>query len=227
MAQVDFGLLRRRIANATRQTFDAVREAHSGESFYVFALYSVEDAVIVNPSTNSEEVYQSAVARQMANDRYKKRLESLGISLSAALLGDQRWSAHEWKYECAESDGFDAVNDLINNRGLGFHDKDDPLGFVKFKAGVFASMVMALSDLNKQGYFGNGVARESLTVFCSVPNSWCTVWLEEDSARRLNPPRVFQKFAEERIKWIATGAEKRNPAPDSVHGVYLSLLQQE
>jgi len=54
---------------------------------------------------------------------------------------------------------FDAVNELINNRGMGFHDEERPMGFVKFKAGVFASMVLALRDLNEQGHFGTGTAR--------------------------------------------------------------------
>ena len=60
----------------------------------------------------------------------------------ASLLGDYRWIRTTGRTN-AESDGFDGVNRLINNRGTGFYDEDDPLGFAEFKAGVFASMVPA------------------------------------------------------------------------------------
>ncbi|MEQ8789655.1 MAG: DUF4303 domain-containing protein [Pirellulaceae bacterium] len=225
MTQVDFNLLRHRIAEASRQTFDAVRAAHLDETFYVFALYTVDGAVGINPSMNSEQAYQRAVAKQMADEPHRKWLESHGIAFADSLLGDQRWSAYEWDYECAESDGFDAVNELINNRGMGFYDEDDPWGFVKFKAGVFASMVFALRDLNRERYFGTAKTRDSLTVFCSVPGSECTVWFEQDSARRLNPPSVFRTFASERINWIADGSDGSRPAPDDVQAIYLSMVE--
>lgn len=227
MAQVDFSLLRQRIVEASRQTFDAVRTAHPDETFYVFALYTVDDAVGINPSVNSEQAYQRAVAKQTADEARRKWLESHGISFTASLVGDQRWSAYEWAYECAESDRFEAVNELINNRGMAFYDEDDPMGFVKFKAGVFASMVLALRDLNEKGYFGKGVSRDSLTVFCSVPSSDCTVWFEQDSALRLNPPKVFQTFASERIKRIADGSESGDAIPDDVQAHYLSMVEKE
>jgi hypothetical protein len=226
MAHVDFNLLRRRIAEASRQTFDAVRAAHKNETFYVFALYAVDDAVGINPSMNSEQAYQRAAAKQTADEKYRKWLNSHGISFTASLLGDQRWSAYDWAYECAESDGFAAVNALINNRGMGFYDEDDPTGFVKFKAGVFASMVLALRDLTEQGHFGKGGSRDSLTVFCSVPHSACTLWFEQDSARRLNPPKAFQTFASERIKWLADGSQRRDAIPDDVQALYLSMVEK-
>jgi hypothetical protein len=217
--------LRDRIADASRRTFDSLRTAHPSERFYAFALYTVDDAVAVNPSANSEQAYERAVAKQMADEAHCKWLESHGIPLTDWLLGDQRWSPYEWAYECAESEGFHAVNELINNRGMGFYDREDPMGFVKFKAGVLASMVFALRDLNEEGYFGTGRDRESLAVFCSVPHSRSTVWFEQDSARRLNPPNVFQTFASE-LKWVADGSETRSPAPHDVFALYLSIMEE-
>lgn len=87
-------------------------------------------------------------------------------------------------------------------------------------------MMLALRDLNEQGFFGKGNAPESLTVFCSVPHSGCTVWFEQDSARRLNSPKVFQTFATERIKWIGGGTQKRLRAPDDVQTLYLSMVEK-
>jgi len=223
---VDFDLLRQRVTKAARRTFDAVRTAHPTESFYAFALYAADDAVGINPSANSTQAYKCIEDRVMADESQKKWLKSHGISLKRFLLGDYYWSAYSWEYQCAKSKGFDAVNKLINNRGVGRYDSDDPLGFVKFKSGVFASMVLALRDLNDEGYFGKGADRKSVTIFCSVPNSECSAWLEQDSARRLNPPTVFKIFAEERIKYIADGSNRRRPAPDSVQAFYLSFVEK-
>jgi len=226
MSQVDYQRLRQEIALATRRAFDAVRAARPDEEFYAFALYTVDDAVGVTPSSNSEQAYQRGVSRWMADEPHKQWLESRGISLESFLLGDERWSPYQWEYECMESDGFHVVNELINNRGVGFYDEDDLNEFVKFKASVFASMVLALNDLNEQGYFGEGSVRNSLTVFCSVADSECSIWLEEDSARRLNPPQVFQQFEAERIKWISDGSEARPPEPDDVEAAYVSLVEK-
>lgn len=226
MGPVDFKLLRRRIAEASRQTYDAVRAAQGDEGFYAFALYTVDDALGISPSMNSEDAYQRTVEKQTADEQHRKWLASHGISFSASLLGNYRWSPYDWAYECAESDGFEAVNKLINNHGMGFYDEDDPMGFVKFKAGVFASMVLALRDLNEQGVFGKGEARQSLTVFCSVPHSESTVWFEQDSARRLNPPNVFQTFSSERIKYIADESESPEAIPDDVQTAYLAMVEK-
>jgi hypothetical protein len=218
--------LRERIADASRRSFDAVRAAHRGETFYAFALYTVDDAVGVNSSMNSEQAYQRAVAKHEADESHRTWLQSHGISFKDSLLGDHRWSAYDWAYECAESDGFDAVNELVNNRGMGFFDRNDSMGFASFKAGVFASMVLALRDLIEEGFFVKDNARESLTIFCSVPHSACTFWFEQDSARRLNPPEVFQRFASERIMWIAHGSEKCGAAPYDLHSLYLSMVEE-
>src|SRR4051794_4315260 len=110
---------------------------------------------------------------------------------------------------------------------MGFYDDDDAMGFVKFKVGVFASMVLALRDLiDDHGHFGRGVERDSFTIFCSVPHSGCTVWFERDSARRLNPPKVFKTFASERIKWIVDGSKCTEPIPDDVQALYLSMVER-
>lgn len=47
--------LRQRLVGAASQTFEAVRAANPGESFYAFALYTTDDYAGINPSTNSEQ----------------------------------------------------------------------------------------------------------------------------------------------------------------------------
>lgn len=226
MEKVDFDLLQKRIAVASRRSFDQVRAAHPGERLYAFALYASDDAVSVCPSVNSEEAYGRLVRRREADTSQRQWLADHGISFESFLLVDGRWSAYEWEYECDGADEFRAVNELINNGGTGFYDHDDSLGFVRFKGRVFASMVLALLDLDSTGYFGTGRARESVTVFCSVPHSFCTVWLEDDSARRLIPKSVYRVFKKGRIDLIRDGMDEEDSSPDSVFGVYLAHLRK-
>ena len=224
MGLVDFKLLRSRIAEASAQTFRALRNAHPAESFYAFALYTTDDAVGVNPSANSDGAYRNTVDRETAEEATTKFLESNGISLSASLLGDHRWSPYDWQYDCAESEGFNIVNVLINNEGTGFYDEHDALGFEKFKAGILASMVLGLQDASAAGAFGIGAARDPVTLFCSVASSEEAIWFEEDSAKRLNVPSSFRIFFEERIKYIADGEEIGPADSQSVHGLYLAHM---
>jgi len=106
MSQVNFNLLRQRIAEASRQTFNAIRAAHQDDKFYVFAIYAADDAVGINPSMNSEQAYQRTVARKTADEQHRQWLDSHGISFVDSLLGDHRWSAYDWAHECEESDPF-------------------------------------------------------------------------------------------------------------------------
>jgi hypothetical protein len=197
MDDTDFDLLRRRIKDACGQTFEAVRAARPGERFYAFALYTVDDAVGVVPSMNSEEAYQRAVAKELEDLQNRKWLDSHGIDFEASILGDQRWSPYDWAYDGEEADGFIAVNQLINKGGVGAYDESDAEGFAKFKAGVLASMVLGLADAVTAGHFGSGLEGDSLTVFCSVAQSEEAIWFEDDSARRLNSPAVYRTFAEQ------------------------------
>ena len=222
--QVDFTELRKRLGLAARQFFDSVRAEHSNDRFYSFALCTHDGANCVWAAANSEEAYKQAAAQRVADESKTKWLDSHGISLKACLLGDYRWSAFEWQYASVDPDEFSSVDELINNRGVGVYDENDPSGFENFKVCVFASMVLALSDLDADGYFGVGAARESVTLFCSVADSDCGGWLEKDSARRLNSPEVFEKFNEERIRWIAVAPETDPSDPDSLYGPYLSFL---
>ncbi|MDG3004283.1 DUF4303 domain-containing protein [Paludisphaera mucosa] len=109
--------------------------------------------------------------------------------------------------------------------GCGRYDESDDGAFVEYKANVFAAMVLALSDLEAEGFFGSGRDRRSVAVFCSVADSICTAWLEADSARRLNPPEVFEAFQAERIEYISEGADDLAPHDDEVFEEYLVLVR--
>jgi hypothetical protein len=55
-------------------------------------------------------------------------------------------------------------------------------------------MIRALADLDKEGFFGTGEARERVTLFCTISDSDDAPGLENESARRLNPAAVYEAF---------------------------------
>jgi len=216
MAIVDFELLRKRIASAACRAFSQVRAAHPEECFYAFALYTVGDAVFISPSASSEEAYARKRAKYAGREDFTE----------ADLRGNFRWSPFEWEYECDGADFFNSASELINNHGTARYDRREPDGFVNFKAGVFASMVLSLSDLEAEGFFGTGAARKSVIVFCSVADSGCAPWLEADSARRLNPRGALKTFSIERIAYISDEFDEIPPKGDAVYDAYMSRMRR-
>jgi hypothetical protein len=177
MAGVDFSLVRDEIKDAARQAFEAVRANHPGEQFYTFALYSDESAMTIVPAANSEEALQ----RQVRAD---------GSSAPAWL----RWSTGEWAYEGEGSEHFDSVSRRINVDER--YEESEPGAFEAFRDNVYAAMVQALGDLDAEGFFGEGEAREAVTLFCSVTDADENLeQLDNESARQLNPAAVYEKFA--------------------------------
>ncbi len=225
MAGIDFSLLRREIKEATRRAFDAVRAQHLDETFYAFALYSDDSAMTVCPAANTEEGCDRCVTRYRADGWYAEAIASHGITFDEE-MSTFRWSTAEWAYECEGSEQFGAVYELVNVEGR--YDDEDPEGFVNFKGRVFASMVMGLRDLDAEGYFGTGEARQRVTLLCSVSDSWCAVWLEEESARRLNPPAVFEAFWGQRMRdrTVVEGFRKHTLAPDDIHRAFVTHLER-
>jgi hypothetical protein len=225
MAKVDFALLRREIKEAARHAFEAVQAAHPDETFYAFALYSDDSAMTVCPSANTEEGYERCVKRYQANKSFMDSIASHRISWEGC-QSDFRWSTAEWAYEYDGHEQFDTVYRMINADDR--YDEDDPEGFVTFKGRVFASMVLALKDLNAEGYFGARKARRGVTLLCSVSDSGCALWLEEESARRLNPSTVFERFWTERTRDGSIKEEFRQHqrSPDRIHRAFVKQMKR-
>lgn len=216
MANVDFTLLRREIVEAARRSFSDVRAAHPHEKFYAFALYSDSSAMTALPAANTEEGFTRCIERYMAKGWFKDSSPSFF-----------RWSTPEWAYECESSERFEAVYEMINVEGR--YDRDDPSGFVNFKGRLFATMVLALSDLDAERFFGVGEARLGVTLLCSVTDSGSAVWLEEESARRLNPSAVYDAFWSEKLQDAAYAEEVENHRrkPDSIHRMFVDHIERQ
>ena len=221
---MDFPRLRALITEASHATLNRLRRLHADERFYAFALYTTEDAVGIVPALNSEEAFAKAVSAVKSDASYKSILESGGVSIEASLLGDYRWSPYEWAYECNDADAFREVNALINNRGVAPYHEDDPDGLEGFRAAVMACMVLGLQDMLTSGVVGPGNGRGDMTVFCSVADSGDAVWFEEDSARRLNSPAVFETFFQQRVKYISSDASPEESDSQTVRELYLQYF---
>lgn len=189
VAEVDFDLLRQEIKDAARAAFGVVRRNHSDEQFYAFALYSDESAMTVCPAANTEE----GLARRAEEYGYSKPQQ----------LASLRWATGEWAYEFEGAEFFDRACALINGEDRYEGEADeDPLeeseAFVAFRTQVFEVIVLALEDLDAEGFFGAGDAREAITLFCTLSDFDEAGQIEADSARRLNPASVYERFAAER-----------------------------
>jgi hypothetical protein len=85
-------------------------------------------------------------------------IASQGIPFSSC-LGHFRWGTAEWGYEGAGAKPLKTVNERINAEDR--YDDEDPNGFETFKGSLFATMVLGLGDLDAEGFFGAGSARQS------------------------------------------------------------------
>jgi hypothetical protein len=206
---VDFDQLRRQIADATRRTFTAVQSRCAGELLYAFGLYSDGSAMTVCPAANTEGAYRRALERSGASETEQ--------------VNYYRWAFPEWDATTdADARAFSAISKKIGRDGR--YDEQDPDGFVHFKARVYATMVLALLDLVEEGFFGKDREREQLTLLCSEPDSGCAVWLEDESARRLNPGKVYKKFRKQWKTYMADDLELFEEDSDDIYREFVRYL---
>jgi hypothetical protein len=209
---VDFEQLRRDIAGATRRTFTAIRAGCPGERLYAFALYSDGSAMTVCPAANTEEAYRRALAKAGASEPEQ--------------VNYYRWAFPEWSAGAATgAEEFNAICSTIGGRDR--YDAQDPHGFVRFKARVYATMVLALLDLVNEGLFGPGKDRDQLTLLCSEADSGCAVWLEDQSARWLNSGKVYKAFRKEWKTYMADDLELFEEDPDDIYREFVRYLDGE
>lgn len=174
----DYGTLRTEMAEGARKAFRRLQAEQPTETFYAFALYTGDDVMGIDAAANSEESYRYGVERA-------------GLT-TVSELSTARWSTPEWFYEGGFADCLPSVYDPETDEPKGGAD-----GFAGVVGRVFAAMVLGLEDLDREGLFGIGNTRHGLTLFCSVSDSPHAPWLEDESARRLNPSDVYQVFRDE------------------------------
>lgn len=179
-AGYDFDRLRYNMVQAARRTFKTFRDQQPGEQFYAFALTTDDDATGAQPAANTEESFQRAVAQYAAS----------GSKVDAGYL---RFSPDEWAYEGAEGNTAEwgkiwEMNGILSDEA--------PVRESKMKS--LETMILALKDLDKEGFFGRGAQREAITLMIWISGSAQAERWQSKSVKALNPIKVQKKF---RAEW--------------------------
>jgi hypothetical protein len=156
MAKFNPTKLKNEVKKAATAAFEQVLAENPGEAFYAYGLYIDEPGVRMWPSMNSEEGFLRAVDRDLA---YSTRDD---------LLADKtlRYSPAGWDFAKAGIEHFAPVNELLGQWRV--HREDDEEKYQKHRQRVFESIVKALVELNKSGFFGKGKKRDDIFVVFTV-----------------------------------------------------------
>jgi len=180
---IDFVKLRREVATAAREAFTTVRSKHPGETFYAFALCPDVDVVSFFLAANSEEGLRRT-AEQRASKKYP-----LEVQLSSI-----RWDVGAWDFgDLGNSSGLKAANEMIHSaQNNGVHESKEAFDHNRTK--ILATFVEALKDLDSEGFFGKGIARENVTVIIQMGDTGPFEGLE--LTKQLNPAASYERYAE-------------------------------
>ncbi|WP_338638387.1 DUF4303 domain-containing protein [Burkholderia pyrrocinia] len=168
----------REIADAARVTYRALLAAHPNEHFYAFALFTDGGAMTVVPAANSDEGLK----------RIREKMEVADDDDAPEFT----WAPAEWAYESAEADSFNPLCKRLADTVLGPNFQEAKFG--EFFRDLQHDMIEALRLLDQEGLFGTGAEREKITLFVSISDDDGAVQLENESAKVLNPPAVFDRF---------------------------------
>ncbi|MCO7226174.1 DUF4303 domain-containing protein [Pleionea sp. CnH1-48] len=168
------------IKEAARSAFTQIKEQHPSEHFFAYALTTLDDVCYVSASVNSEQNVQALMQEQ---NLPKENSETVYY----------RWSPCEWgKFEYIKPECFGPVDDILQQAYDGLDDENDE--FDSYRSDILDAMMAALEELDKEGFWGSGKAREEVTVFTTIYDSFDAEAIEQTSIKRLNPKLSYQKF---------------------------------
>jgi hypothetical protein len=223
----DSGEARRLVKEGARAFFSEMRGDNPDETFYVYVAYGTDDdARLIGLAANSERGYEKIVAKYRGNESHMRSLREMGFEFNPHFY---RWCFAEWSYVGGASE-MEPFYDLIDAVETGEeYDPSEPPGpetDVDLRAQSYAAMVLGLSDLDAEGFFGTGPDREKVTLLCSLVDSEEVDWLEAESARFLNPPGVYDRFLAEWLpaRTTAEALAKAREQPSSVHKAYSAIM---
>ena len=209
MAELDSSLLQSTLHAELRAAWKAVHAAHAGEGVYGFGVLTTDSASTLAVMAFSEKGLDAAVARVLASKRGQGRDPALvrqNLRWSVAdsplhdegtdLLPESNLLVQELEAEADEDDGFDADDADDFDEDAEFDDiEDEGEELDTLVDEVFELAVEALRDLDEEGVFGSGAAREQLVL--GVWKADQSNLERHDFARMLNPPAVARRFGAE------------------------------
>jgi hypothetical protein len=183
------------LKRAVSAAITALRAAKPGETFYVFALYTDDDAGGVSLAANSEEGLAKAIARH----KFKDERENIGL----------RWSTGEWAYEGYGLQHFKDFDEVLEASKPAGED-----GFEPHRQRVLTLMIDVLAALDADGLFGRGRERERVTLLCAITDAdKSREEFEQRSIRTLNPAAVAAAYEASLKKLKEPKANKGPPCP--------------
>jgi hypothetical protein len=221
MPEIDWEAVRSTLVEAVRNAFGRIGEQKSGERFYAFALCSDEEAEGVCGSANTEEGFQARLKR---NETYRKGIEER-IAKHGMTWADYtnyfRWNLPEWAYHNTGSGDFRALDPLIPDPIPDA--EEEPVESLDYRARLYGSMVLAMKDLDSEGFFGAGEQRDSVVLLCDLVEPPEKIWFAVESARVLNPPEVFQGFLKQWLSWLSPNDRETIDDPAAHSPIYRPL----
>ncbi len=166
-----------RLAAAARAAFAQAREAHPGEAFYCFGLFTGPLCEYVLPTCGSEEGLR-AVARVYAGE-FGRTAEEHAAEL--------RWSPADSPHHMLGEHHFAAVQEWLDGRAAG-GEVDGAEAELRREA-----CFRALAGLDDEGFFGRGDERDRVVVAVLRGDQSDRSLLE--GARRLNPAAAAARLA--------------------------------
>ncbi|WP_285117466.1 DUF4303 domain-containing protein [Leifsonia sp. fls2-241-R2A-40a] len=163
----DFARIRSAIRDAARTAWTRLRDERPSESFYYFGLWTTPLAHRPVPTACSEEGLRRAVA------------DGDGDAL--------RWSVMDSPYDLFGDESFARLEPLFEEFGEPY---DRP---PVMNAALVDAMAGALAELDEEGFFGVGAARDAVVVNVTLPGA-DDIGAAIESARRLNPPGALLRY---------------------------------
>jgi Domain of unknown function (DUF4303) len=226
MLDIDYRAARAVTRDAARRAFTRVRDEHPGERFYAFALCTDLDVQSLCASANTEEGFRWRLER---NEKSRKQTEA-AIAKHGMTWADYtnyfRWNLPEWAYHQIEGGDFRALDPLILDpvhMRANELEEEDPEGFDDHRTRVCGSMILAMKDLDEEGLFGAGEERRAVVLLCDLVEPPEKYWFAVESARRLNPPEVFDGFLKQWLAWLSPNDRAPIEDPAAYSPIYRPL----
>lgn len=168
--------IRETVREACRRAWTELRHACPDETFYYYGLWTTVALHHPAPTASSVEGLQRIVAEAATQTR------------PWAAERELRWSESDSPYDLFGHDEFfGQVERLFTDLGDPYELSDE------LRTALTNALAGALADLDQEGFFGAGAARESVVINLTFPGG------EDEAdavarARHLNPPSALQQY---------------------------------
>jgi hypothetical protein len=172
------------IAAAARNAFSEWRKTRQDERVFAFALSTIDDAIYINASVNTEESHRRTLGKSR-------------VQLDAPEALYYKWGPWDWEYEYIAPSHFRSVDERLK----AMYDKMHKTGFEAFRGRVFEAMLQALVLLRTEFAIPETPETAPVILFATIYDSHDAEGLQFRSAQAANPPDCVSEFLSSFEKW--------------------------